>query len=135
MPQLAHASLLQQCVHAGDSSSLQDTVVSDFVLPGDAQNATETAHVEYIEFRFLTGLQGPRFAAIKEGAEDAGSVYLDFGVLCQLAIGPLSLSVWTWSWLPFRCACRAPCRVRGSQGRWNPSIQSHGQHLTNDRRC
>ena len=81
MPQPAHASLLQQCVHAGDSSSLQDTVVIDFVLSGDAQNATETAHVEYIEFLFLTCSQGPRFAAVKEGAEDAGSVYQDFGVL------------------------------------------------------
>ena len=55
MPQLALASLLQQCVHAGDSSSLQDSIVSDFVLQGDAQNATETAHVEYIEFLFLSG--------------------------------------------------------------------------------
>ena len=70
MPQPVHVSLLQQCVHAGDSSSLQDTVVSDFVLPGDVQNVTETAHVEYIEFLFLTGSQGPRFTAIKEGAED-----------------------------------------------------------------
>ena len=41
------------------SSSLQDTVVSNFVLPGDAQNATETAHVEYIEFLFLSGSQCP----------------------------------------------------------------------------
>ena len=55
MPQLALASLLQQFVHAGDSSSLQDSIVSDFVLQGDAQNATETAHVEYIEFLFLSG--------------------------------------------------------------------------------
>ena len=55
MPQLALASLLPQCVHAGDSSSLQDSIVSDFVLQGDAQNATETAHVEYIEFLFLSG--------------------------------------------------------------------------------
>ena len=62
MPQPAHASLLQQCVHAGDSSSLQDAVVCDFVLPGDMQNATEAAHVEYIEFLFLSGSQGPRFA-------------------------------------------------------------------------
>ena len=51
MPRPAHASLLQdlqQCVLAGDSSSLQDAVVCDFVLPGDVLDATETAHVEYI---------------------------------------------------------------------------------------
>ena len=46
MPQPAHASLLQQCVHAGDSSSLQDAVVCDFVLPGDVQDAAEAVHVE-----------------------------------------------------------------------------------------
>ena len=77
MPQPAHASLPQQCVHAGDYSSLQD-----FVLPGDVQDSTETAHV---------GSQGPRFAAKKEDAENAGSVYLDFGLFCQLAVGPHSL--------------------------------------------
>ena len=91
MPQPAHASLLQQCVHAVDSSSLQDAVVSNFVLKGDAQNATETAHVDYIEFLFLSDSQGPRFSATKEGDEDAGSAYLDFGVLCQLSVGPHSL--------------------------------------------
>ena len=52
MPQPAHASLLQQCVHVGDSSSLQDAVVCKFVLPGDVQDAMESANVEYIEFLF-----------------------------------------------------------------------------------
>ena len=91
MPQPAHASLLQQCVHAGDSSSPQDAVVCDFVLPGDVQNATETAHVERIELLFLSGSQGPGLAAIQEGTEGTGSVDLDFGVLSQLAVGPYSL--------------------------------------------
>ena len=77
MPQPAHASLLQQCVHAGDSISLQDAVVCDFVLPGDVL--------------FLSGSKGSGLAAVEEGVEDAGSVDLDFGALSQLAVDPYSL--------------------------------------------
>ena len=91
MPQPAHVSLFQQCVHAGDSSSVQDAVVCDFVLPGDVQNVTETAHVERIELLFLSGSQGPGHTAVQEGAEGAGSVDLDFHLLSQLAVGPYSL--------------------------------------------
>ena len=52
--------------------------------------------MECIELLFLSGSQGPGLAAVQEGAEDAGSLDMDFGVLTQLAVGPHSLSVWTW---------------------------------------
>ena len=51
----AHTSLFQQCEHAGASSSFQDSVVWDLVLPGDVQNASEAAHVKSIEFSLLSG--------------------------------------------------------------------------------
>ena len=91
MSQPVHASLLQQCVHAGDSSSLQDAVSCHFVLPGDLQYETETVHVECMKLLFLLGSQGPELIAIQEGAEGTGSVDLDFGVLSQLVISPFSL--------------------------------------------
>ena len=83
MPHPAHAT--------GDSSSLQDAVACDFVLPDDVQYATETAHLERIKLLFLSGSEGPRLAAVQESAKGTGSVVLDFGVLSQLVVGPYSL--------------------------------------------
>ena len=91
MPQPTHASLLQQCVHAEDYSSLQDVVVCDFVLPDNVQYVTETAHVERIKLLFLSGSQGQLLTAVQESADGTGSVDLDFGVLSQLAVRPYSL--------------------------------------------
>ena len=48
MAELVHMSLFQQREHAGASSSFQDSVVWDLVLPGDVQNASEAAHVKSI---------------------------------------------------------------------------------------
>ena len=47
----AHTSLFQQREHTGASSSFQDSVVWDLVLPGDVQNASEAAHVKALSFR------------------------------------------------------------------------------------
>ena len=86
-----YESLVQQCLHAGDSSSFQDAIVCNFVLPGDLLDAVETVHVECIELLFLLDSQGPGLTAVQESAENAGSVDLDFGVLGQLGVGPYSL--------------------------------------------
>ena len=64
MPQQAYASLLPQCVHAVDSTSLQDAFVFDYVLPGDVQYATNTVHMEHIKLIFLSGTQGPPRTAV-----------------------------------------------------------------------
>ena len=81
MAKPAHVSLLQQTIHAGDSSSLQDSGVWDFILPLDVQDASQAAHVEGIELVFLPCSDGPRLTAIRESAHYAGAVDLYFGML------------------------------------------------------
>ena len=77
-------SLFQQREHAGASSSIQDSVVWDLVLPGDAQNASEAAHAKSFELLFLSGTQCPGLAAIQESAHDSGSVDLVF--VCTVSL-------------------------------------------------
>ena len=91
MAEPEHTSLFQQLEHAGASSSFQDSVVWDLVLPGDVQNASEVAHVKSIELSLLSGTQCPGLTAIQEGAHDAGSVDLDLCVLSQFAVAPCFL--------------------------------------------
>ena len=50
-----HASLFENGVHAGDSSSLHDSRVWHFILPADVQDAAESAHVESIQLVLLSG--------------------------------------------------------------------------------
>ena len=98
MAEPAHTSLFQQREHAGVSSSFQDSVIWDLVLPGDVQNASEVVHVKGIELSLLSGTQCPGLAAIQEGARDAGSVDLDLCVLSQLAVVPCFLCQSGHSW-------------------------------------
>ena len=87
----AHTSLFQQREHTGASSSFQDSVVWNLVLPGDVQNASEAAQVKSIELSLLSGTQCPGLAAIQESAHDAGSVDLDLCVHGQFAVVPCFL--------------------------------------------
>ena len=91
MAEPAHTSLFQQREHAGASSSFQDSVVWDLVLPGDVQNASDAEHMKSIELSPLSGTQCPGLAAIQEGAQDAGSVDLDLCVHGQFAAVPCFL--------------------------------------------
>ena len=91
MAESAHTSLFQQREHVGASSSFQDSVVWDLVLPGDVQNASEAAHVKGIELSLLYGTQCPGLAAMQVGAHDAGSVDLDLCVPSQFAVVPCFL--------------------------------------------
>ena len=76
---------------SGASCSFQESVVWDFVLPGDVRNASVIAHVKSIELSFLSGTQCPGLAAIQEGTHNAGSVGLDLCVLSQIAVVPCFL--------------------------------------------
>ena len=44
--------------------------MSDAVLPADAKDAFEAAHVENVEFAFLSAVCGPSFATIQQCAQD-----------------------------------------------------------------
>ena len=46
----------------------------DAVLPGDALDISEAAHMERVESTLLAGIQGPSFTAIKQSAEHAGFI-------------------------------------------------------------
>ena len=76
MAEPAHTSLFQQREHAGASSSFQDSVVWDLVLPGDVGGCACKEHLS-----LLSGTQCPGLTAIQESAHDAGSVDLDLCVL------------------------------------------------------
>ena len=69
MAEATHTSLFQQREHAGASSSFQDGVVWDLVLPDDVHNASVTTHVKGIGLSLLSGTQCPGLAAIQEGAQ------------------------------------------------------------------
>ena len=60
----AHTSLFQQREHAGASSSFQDSVVWDPVLPDDVQNASKAVYVKSVELSLLSGTQCPGLAVI-----------------------------------------------------------------------
>ena len=64
------------------------TLVCDFVLPGDVQDASDAVHVEGIEFSFLSSANGPEIAATQECAQDAGTEDLDLGMFGQLGVSP-----------------------------------------------
>ena len=86
MSKPVQASLLQQCKHAEDFSSRQDSVVGDFVLPGDVEDASETAHMKSIQFSLLQVVKSPELAAVKKCAQNAGSVDLDLCMLRQFVV-------------------------------------------------
>lgn len=67
----AHVSHFKQCVHDGASSSFQDNVVGDLVLPGDFQDVSEAAHVKSIELSFLSGTQSPGHPVLQEDTLEA----------------------------------------------------------------
>ena len=73
-------------------SSLQECVVWNSVLPGDAKYASETAHVESVKLPLPLCVKNPGLAAVQQCAQNASSVDLDLGIFRQLLVGPYSLS-------------------------------------------
>ena len=73
-------------------SSLQECVVWNSVLPGDAKYASETAHVESVKLPLPSCVKNPGLAAVQQCAQNASSVDLDLGIFRQLLVGPYSLS-------------------------------------------
>ena len=59
MAKPAHPSLFQQRAQSSASSSFQDSLSRDLVLPGDVQKASEAAQLEGIRLPLLSGVQSP----------------------------------------------------------------------------
>ena len=77
---LVQVALGKQGKHAWYSCLIQDILVWDMVLPGDAQNPSEVVQVEDIESAFLAGVQSPCLTAIEQCAEHTGLIHLHLGV-------------------------------------------------------
>ena len=73
-------------------SSLQECVVWNSVLPGDAKYASETARVESVKLPLPSCVKNPGLAAVQQCAQNANSVDLDLGIFRQLLVGPYCLS-------------------------------------------
>ena len=73
-------------------SSLQECVVWNSVLPGDAKYAPETARVESVKLPLPSCVKNSGLAAVQQCAQNASSVDLDLGIFRQLLVGPYSLS-------------------------------------------
>ena len=79
MAKPAQPSLTQQGEHARYSCLCLDNLVWDKVLPGDAQNPSEAAHLEDVETALLAGVEGPGLATVEQRVEHAGLVHLHLG--------------------------------------------------------
>ena len=91
MAKPAQTSLGQDGKHAGHPSLGQDVDVGDAVLPGDAKESAEAAHVESIQPAFLVGVEGPCFTAVEESAQYTGLVDSHLGVCGEHGVVPHSL--------------------------------------------
>ena len=80
MTKPAQASLAEQGKHTEYSCLCQNVLGWNTILPGDAQDPTETTQVEGIKSALLTGVQGPCFAAIEQCTEHARLIDLHLGV-------------------------------------------------------
>ena len=69
MAQSAQLSLCQHGKHARYPCLVQDILVGDTILPGDAQESSEAMQVEGIEPASLMGVEGPCFASIEKSTQ------------------------------------------------------------------
>ena len=90
----SESALAEHEVHAEGAWFLQYSGVGDLVLPryAHAYDASKAAKVETLQAVLLSGIGCPGLAAVKQDAEDARQVVLDFGVLGQLIVVPHSLA-------------------------------------------
>ena len=84
--------LAEHEVHAEGACFLQYSGVGDLLLASYAHDASKAAKVETLQAILLSGIGCPGLAAVKQGAEDARQLDLDFGVLGQLIVVPHSLA-------------------------------------------
>ena len=81
MAKPSEAPLAQERVDGRDSSTCEDVIVGHTILPFDAQDAPQIAHVKGVESVFLAHLGGPSLAAVEKRAEDACLLHTHLSVL------------------------------------------------------
>ena len=90
MPQTTQPALCEQGEHAWKVGSGQDFDVGHSVLPRYAKDSADASQMEGIESFLLSGICGPRLAAVHQCADNAGIVHYDLGLHCQFGVGPHS---------------------------------------------
>ena len=60
-----------------------DGVGGNFVLPGDIEDASETAHVGSVKLSFLSSAKGPGLTTVYRYIHGTSSVDLDLGMFRQ----------------------------------------------------
>ena len=90
--ELSESALAEHEVHAERACFLQYSGVGDLVLPSYTHDTPKAAKVETLQAVLLSGIGCPGHAAVKQGAEDARHLELDFDVLGQLIVVPHSLA-------------------------------------------
>ena len=90
MPQPTQPSLSEQGEHARKVSSGQNLGVGHSVLPGYAKDTADASQVEGIESFLLSGICGPRIAAVHQCADNTGIIHDHLGLHCQFGVGPHS---------------------------------------------
>ena len=90
MPQPKQPALSEQGEHARKVGSRQDLGVGHSVLPGYAKEKADASQVEGIGSIHLSGIRGPRLAAVHQCADNTSTVHYHLGLHCQFGVGPHS---------------------------------------------
>ena len=90
MTQPTQPALSEQGEHAWKVGSGQDLGAGHPVLPGYAKDSVDASQMEGIESFLLSGICGPRLAAVRQCADDTGIVHDHLSLHCQFGVGPHS---------------------------------------------
>ena len=85
MAQLAKTALAEERVDRWKSCALEHIGVQDFILPADAEDASETTKIE------LCCVGYPGFTGVEKCAQDTSSVHLHCGTDGEVIVGPYSV--------------------------------------------
>ena len=90
MTQPTQPALSAQGECARKVGSGQDLGVGHSVLPGYEKDKEDASQVEEIESFLLSGICGPRLAAVHQSADNTDIIHYHLSLHCQFGVGPHS---------------------------------------------
>ena len=91
MAQPPKTALAEERVERWKSCALEHIGVRDFILPADAEDASETTKMETVKSSLLCCVGCPGFVEEEKCAKDTSSVHLHFGTDGEVVVGPYSV--------------------------------------------
>ena len=91
MAQPAKMALAEELVDRWKSCTLEHIGVKDFILPADAEDASETTKMETVKSSLLCCVGCPGFTGVEKCAQDTSSVHLHFGTDGEVVVGSYSV--------------------------------------------